>query len=124
MKKYFFVILVILAIGSICIGENNLPCYHDRIKEMGYSDVSEYPCEVVEFTIPAEFTPVYEKYNELLKTGGYDLSPYRGKTCKRYSYFIPSVNAVANILVYNGEVIGGDISETAIDGNMIPIKKE
>ena len=91
---------------------------------MGYSDVSETPYEVVEFTIPKEFTPVYEKYNEMLKKEGYDLYPYRGKTCRRYTYFIPSENAVANIIVHNGKIIGGDISETAIDGNMIPIEKE
>ena len=93
------------------------------VKEMGYDDVSETPYEVVEFTIPTQFNEVYNRYNDLLKTAGYDLSPYKGKVCKRYTSLIPSQNARANILVYNGEIIGGDISSITLGGIMIPIEK-
>ena len=94
------------------------------VKEMGYDDISETPFEVEEFTIPEVFNDVYFRYNELLKTAGYDLTPYRGKVCKRYTYLIPSENARANILVYEGEIIGGDISGITLDSIMIPIKKK
>lgn len=98
------------------------PVFSQIVKQMGYDDVSEKPYEVVEFTIPEEFNAVYERYNNLLKQSGYDLEPYKGKTCKRYTYLIPSENARANIIVHDGKIIGGDISSITIDGIMLPIK--
>ena len=94
------------------------------VKEMGYDDVSEKPYEVVEFTIPTQFNNVWNNYNSLLKENGYDLSMYKGKKCKRYTYLIPSQNARANIIVYNGEIIGGDISGITLDGIMLPIQSK
>ncbi len=89
---------------------------------MGYDDVSENPYEVVELIIPKEFNDVWEKYNNLQKENGYDLSLYKGKRCKRYTYLIPSQNARANVIVAEGKIIGGDISGITLDGIMIPIK--
>ena len=91
---------------------------------MGYTDVEKEPFEVVDVKIPENFGKVYERYNELQKEGGYDLSLYKGKKCKRYTYNIPSLNARANILVYNGNIIGGDISGITIDSIMIPVEKK
>ena len=98
--------------------------YFQIAEKMGYSDVEKVPYEVVKFTIPETFTSVYDRYNSLLEQNGYSLVPYKGKECTRYTYLIPSVNARANILVYDGKVIGGDISGITIDGVMIPIIKE
>lgn len=96
--------------------------FSDIVKEMGYTDVMETPYEVVEFTIPETFNKVYENYNNLLKESGYDLSRYKGKKCKRYTYLIPPGNIRANIIVHDGKIIGGDISGITLDGIMIPIK--
>ena len=124
MKKYL--LLIIVSIGIILILRSyNMPyapAFSQIVKEMGYDDVSEKPVEVVEITLPTEFNDVYEKYNALLKESGYDLSLYKGKKCKRYTYLIPSQNARANILVSDGKIIGGDISGITLDGIMIPIK--
>jgi len=125
MKKTL--ILLILAIGIILVirisEEREVPVFSSIVKEMGYDDVSEKPYEVVRFTIPMEFNAVWENYNNLLKEKGYDLTPYKGKKCSRYTYLIPSQNARANILVYEGEIIGGDISSITLDGVMLPIEK-
>lgn len=99
-----------------------LPVFSQIVREMGYDDVSEKPYEVVEFTIPREFNAVYERYNALQRESGYDLAPYKGKKCKRYTYLIPSQNARANIIVNDGKIIGGDISSITLDGIMLPIK--
>ena len=99
-----------------------VPVFSRIVREMGYDDVSEKPYEVVEFTIPEEFNAVYERYNALLKESGYDLAPFKGKKCKRYTYLIPSQNARANIIVHDGKIIGGDISGITLDGMMLPIK--
>lgn len=124
MKKYLLITIIGLGIIIAVRGFVETPVYaFSRIvREMGYDDVSEKPYEVSEFTVPDEFNAVYERYNSLLRQNGYDLSPYKGKKCKRYTYLIPSQNARANIIVHNGEIIGGDISGITLDGIMLPIK--
>lgn len=124
MKKFLF--LMIIGIGIVLltrtVNEKPLPAFSRIVREMGYDDVSEKPYEVVDFTIPSEFNNVWNNYNNLLKENGYDLSPFKGKRCKRYTYLIPSQNARANIIVYDGKIIGGDISGITLDGVMVPIK--
>ena len=124
MKKYL--LLLVISVGLILIFRISLkkpqPVFSEIIRQMGYDDVSETPYEVVEFEIPLKFNSVWENYNNLLKEKGYDLSLYKGKKCKRYTYLIPSENARANIIVSDGKIIGGDISSITLDGIMIPIK--
>ena len=123
MKKFLF--LIIISIGMIIalrVTVEDVSAFSQIVSEMG-SEVGDTPFETVDFTIPENFTPVYEKYNNMLKEEGYDLTPYKGKKCTRYTYLIPDVNARANILVYNGEIIGGDISGITLDGIMIPIRR-
>lgn len=126
MKKYLLLIIVSLAVVLLIRSytPENTSAFSQIVREMGYDDVSEKPYEVVEFTIPETFNAVYERYNNLLKESGYDLSQYKGKKCKRYTYLIPSENARANIIVYDGKIIGGDISGIMIDGIMLPIKSK
>ncbi|MDD7216643.1 MAG: DUF4830 domain-containing protein, partial [Oscillospiraceae bacterium] len=79
-----------------------------------------------EVIIPAEFDRGYEKYNEIQKAQNLDLTPYAGKRAKRWTYNIKnypgyegdSGTVQANILVYEGAVIGGDICSTELDGFM------
>lgn len=86
-------------------------------------EVEPQPIEIVEIIIPLEFGEVYTNYNAIQKSQGLDLSKYKGQNCKRYSYYVlnyPSEfsDVRANILVYNDEIIGGDISLIRIDGFM------
>lgn len=84
--------------------------------------VQEEPVEVTKVKIPAEFNKTFEDYNELQKQQGLDLSYYKGKECQRRSYKILNYGTdeevLANILVYNGIVIGGDVCSVALDGFM------
>lgn len=74
-------------------------------------------------TIPSVFSDVYSKYNELQRQAGYNLEDYKGKTVTRYTYKLKDKEHTnINILCYKGKVIGGDISETALDGKMLPLK--
>lgn len=128
MKRYFWVIfsflIAALTAHAVKVNFTYDKEYWRAAYDMGYEDISKTPLEIVSITIPDEFGKVYKRYNELLRTGGYDLSLYKGKKCTRYTYLIPSLNARANILVYNNEIIGGDISGITLDGIMIPIEKE
>lgn len=79
--------------------------------------------EIMEVVIPKQFDEVYEKYNDIQKTQGCDLTRYAGKRCKRYTYVVNNYpehpeNIRANILVYNGKIIGGDICSLDLDGFM------
>ena len=125
MKRVLFLsVLIMCTVSMMCFSNvKNAPSYFDAVIKMGYADVEHEPCEIEYITIPEEFGAVYVRYNEMLKKEGYDLSFYKGERCIRYTYFIPSVNARANILVHNGEIIGGDICGITIDSIMIPIKK-
>lgn len=86
----------------------------------------EEPSEVGEVLIPQEFDDVLTKYNELQKAAGMDLTPYLGKTVKKYTYAISDYpdggEAFATIYVYEGVVIAADVSshtgggQSGIDG--------
>ena len=77
-------------------------------------EVNEQPCEMVQVVIPETFGDVYENYNEIQKQQGFDLSRFRGKQVSRCSYEVLNYPGQkeyirANLLIYNQEVIGGDI---------------
>ncbi len=82
--------------------------------------------ETVEVTIPAEFDKIFAGYNELQKSQGLDLSKYKKKAVTRYTFTVtnyktadekPYEGAVwANVLVFRGRVIGGDICSADVNG--------
>jgi len=81
------------------------------------------PIETQEVRIPGEPNEVFDRYNELQKTQGYNLSEYAGKTVKRYVYRVTNHpdtdgNYQATILIYKGKIIGGDIASTDAGGKM------
>ena len=74
-------------------------------------------------TIPREFTEVYERYNEIQKAQGFDLTRFGGAEAVRYTYRVTNhpggdENAVADIIVYRNEIIAGDIQSVKLDGFM------
>ena len=71
--------------------------------------------------IPESFTEVYKNYNKLQKKSGFDLSEYKGKKATVYTYKLNEINNV-NIIVCNGQIIGGDISNIKLNGEMKPLK--
>jgi len=88
-------------------------------------EVNEEPTEVVEIIIPNEFSTVYENYNQLQLEEGFNLKDYCGKRVKRWTYQVinyPSYENTdlifANLLIYDGKVVGGDICNVQIDGFM------
>ena len=81
-------------------------------------------CAEKTVTIPDEFGEVYERYNELQKEGGFDLTPYRSREAVVYTYSVAAVNGQpsdfteVHIMVCDGIIIGGDLASTALDGKM------
>lgn len=80
--------------------------------------------------IPETFTDVYENYNTLQIKSGYDLSAYKGAKAVLYSYPVGKISKAnddeyyINLIVYNGRIIGGDISSRNFYGEMLPLVKQ
>ena len=84
------------------------------IRSFGW-EITEEPLTVMEVKIPEEFDSIYEEYNNLQKTQGMDLTKYQGKRCKKYQYSVLNYpdrpeHVICTLLVYDGRIIGGDIS--------------
>ena len=97
------------------------------LKDFGW-DVNASPVESGQVRIPQEQTEVYQRYNDLQKSQGYDLSQYAGKAVMRYVYKINNYpNATepvyATLLIHKNQVIGGDITDTAAKGVIQGFKK-
>ena len=74
------------------------------LEEFGWK-VASSPKETTQVRIPAETSEVFERYNALQKSQGYDLSQYAGKTVMRYVYKITNYPGAtdpvyATLLVY------------------------
>ena len=90
------------------------------LKSFGW-EVTTSPAESGQVRIPEAGNDVFNRYNELQKSQGYDLSAYAGKTVMRYVYQInnfPDATApvYATLLVYKNQVIGGDVTDTSAKG--------
>ena len=92
------------------------------LKSFGW-DVTTSPTESSQVKIPTDPDPVFQRYNALQKGQGYDLSQFAGKKAMRYVYKVGNYPGAtepvyATVLVYKGEIIGGDITNTAPGGKI------
>lgn len=112
--------------GTAAVSNNDA-----RVKfltDLGW-EVSTSPTESSQVRIPEEQTQVYERYNALQKSQGYDLSQYAGKTVMRYVYKVNNFPGAtepvyATLLVYKNQIIGGDITNTAAKGVVQGFQKQ
>lgn len=101
------------------------------ISQFGW-EVEAEPIEVCEVIIPQEFDDVYNNYNEIQLRQNCDLRDYSGERVKRWTYVIKNYPGYSetdtcvriNLLIYNGIVIGGDVSSTELSGFMHTFRKE
>lgn len=101
------------------------------ISQFGW-EIDTDPIEVEEVIIPTEFTDVYENYNKIQKEQKLDLEKYKGMRVKRWTYAVKNYPGYenkdgvvrANLLVYEGRVIGGDVCSVELDGFMQGFEKQ
>ena len=96
------------------------------LKDQGW-EVTTSPTESSQVRIPTQMSPVYERYNELQKSQGYDLSRFAGKTVMRYVYQVNNYPGAtepvyATLLIYKNQIIGGDVTNTAAHGSVQGLK--
>lgn len=89
------------------------------LKQFGWEVESE-PVKVKEVHLPEELEGHFAEYNELQIRQGFDLTGFCGKRVKLWTYEVTNYpaggKALANLLILDGKVIGGDISSTKVDG--------
>ncbi len=94
------------------------------ISQFGWK-VDEEPAQVKEVMIPEEFDDVYTAYNDIQRSQGFDLTEFAGKRAKCWTYTVKNYEGYENqeciqinIMVYDGQVIGGDVCSVELDGFM------
>lgn len=106
-----------VAEGAVNIRASDEKQRTEFLSQFGW-DFDTEPVEVKEIIIPQEFDETYGKYNELQKKQGFNLEDYKGVNAKMWTYNINNFPGYenkkdyvqANIIIYNGNVIGADIT--------------
>ncbi len=129
----FFVLLSFLMVlvdftNSTVISATRYYTNDDRvsyIKQLGYS-IDEETAITKDIIIPTQFSDVYNRYNELQKEAGFDLSVYKGQPATTYEYKIANQQepTYITLIISEGQLIGGDIHQTALGGEMKPLRKK
>ncbi|MBQ9459547.1 MAG: DUF4830 domain-containing protein [Oscillospiraceae bacterium] len=90
------------------------------LSSLGWEAEGE-PVESLRLTLPQELVEPYRSYNELQLRQGFDLSALLGKSLERYTYTITNYpgrpkGCQADLFIYQGEVVAGDIICAGADG--------
>lgn len=117
----FSLTIISIIILTFSIDKNTNTKILKYIESIGW-EVEQTPKEISYYKIPVEFDEVFNTYNIIQQKAGFDLSKFKGKNVALYSYKIinhkySSTNSVyATILLYKGEIIGGEISSNEAPG--------
>lgn len=99
----------------------DIPSQVAFLESLGW-ETSVEPVDIREVIIPEEWNSVFEEYNDLQKQQGFDLDKYRGKQATIYTYQILNYdgaeNVVANLMVFDGKLIAGDVCSAELGGFM------
>lgn len=150
-NKIFMVIVIILIVAAVIgIGYKVISNYSVKpaevptstynqsesskavkfIEEFGWK-VDLQPVETEEFQLPKEFDTLYKRYNQYQIDIGLDLTPYKGKRVKRYTYKVLNYQlptehkdkqVYADVIVHGGKIIAGDLKTNEISGFMVSLK--
>ena len=136
-KKKIAIILaaVVVAVAGLFLllgGEDSTPTSttvtsvasnDDRVKFLnGFGwEVTNSPVESSQVRIPEQSSEVFDRYNALQKSQGYDLMAHAGTTVMRYVYKINNYPGAtepvyASLLISKNQVIGGDVTATRAKG--------
>lgn len=126
------IVAVILLFGGSNSAETSAPTVSGNdarvqfLKDLGW-DAAASPVEANQVKIPDQTTEVFDRYNALQKSQGYDLTQYAGKSVMRFVYKINNYPGAtepvyATLLVYKNRIIGGDVTDTAAKGRIQGLK--
>ncbi len=117
------VLIIALVFGTFRKNGINGKTKRDRmayIYSLGYRASNETKTEIV---IPNEFSETFNEYNKNQILAGFDLSEHKGEKAILYSYPLEDETdeVYLNLIVIEGEIIGGDVSTLYEDGFTLPL---
>ncbi|MCL2588724.1 MAG: DUF4830 domain-containing protein [Oscillospiraceae bacterium] len=131
-KAVIFVLIIAVLLAAVIILAGRRDQEPDAIRAESAAEVAAYleslgwqispePLEVQEILIPRAFDAVYEAYNAMQIEAGFDLTAHKGRSAIRFSWQVlnypgQTEGVIAEVLVANGEIIGGDMQSTHLDG--------
>ena len=115
--------VVIVLLSSILTRDRDKYREFDALLAAGFfgADTENALVSCQSITIPHSFNELYDQYNGLQRDFGSDLSLYKGQECLRYTIrceSAPFEGTVYTLLVCDGRLIGGDISDMDYYGSM------
>ena len=125
-KKLICALLVVAALAALLVfclrnpgGEGKNDDRLAFLSSFGYSVRGE-PVQVQQVKIPAEPSEVFDRYNALQLSQGYDLSRLAGRSVTRYVYELESEDGAwyATVLEHRGQIVGGDVASPDPGGTM------
>lgn len=126
MKNFLFAILTISVITiAFLIFSSDIDGKNERFLAQFGLEIDKKPLSFEEIEIPESFDSVYESYNIMQISSGFDLSRYKGKKAVRYTYkilnFPDNSNVFVNLICIKGKPVAGDICCPALDGFILPL---
>ena len=126
------IIAIILAVGGSDAQTTSAPALTGNdarlkfLRDFGW-EVDNSPVESSQVRIPEQVTEVFDRYNQLQKSQGYDLTKLAGKNAMRYVYKVNNFPGAtdpvyATVLVYKQEIVGGDVTDTSAKGKVQSFK--
>lgn len=119
----FAAVIALVAAGVFAIDNSTNRMIRDYAQNLGW-EIDESPAEVVPVSIPREFDKVYQAYNRHLKENGFDLEPFRGKSCVRYTYQVKNhqksgeMPVFLGVIVYESRIVAAEVYSSGPDGFM------
>ena len=97
------------------------------LEDMGW-EVNREPVQSGQVRMPDQPSAVYERYNNLQKSQGYDLTDFAGKKAMRYVYELKNIQGsagpvYATLLVRGNQIIGGDVTDTGAGGKIRGLRR-
>ena len=132
-RRHLFIILAIIIIVFLIFGQlvsaksknidgSTNAKRTEYIKSLGV-EPGDTNVSSKQITIPQNFSEVYKEYNRLQKKAGFDLSRYKGEAATVYNYAICGSERELHLIVCNNKIIGGDIADISVNGEMLPLKR-
>ena len=116
-------LILLLGGGNDTVATATVSNNDDRVQFLSsYGwEVTTSPVESCQVRIPADSSQVFDRYNSLQKSMGFDLTDYAGTTVMRYVYEVNNYPGAtepvyATLLISKNQVIGGDVTDTAAKG--------
>lgn len=127
-----FIVAAVLLIGAAGSKSASVPTgknltVNAAAEQSGKSFVEQFgwqvepePISIREVTLPSVMDDALAGYNQIQLRQGFDLTSLCGERVKLWTYAVTNYpvegEVVANIMIKDGVVVGGDISSSEIDG--------